>query len=56
MKYLDKFLNNVLSWKLWVFAASFYALMTDKVDGYMWIGLAIALIGGRVAEYAWSKK
>ena len=56
MKYLDKFLTNILSWKLWVFAVSFFALMHDKIDGVAWIGLAVALIGGRIAEYKWGGK
>ena len=53
MKYLDKLLNNLTSWKLWVFGSCFYLTLVDKLDPIHLTGIVVALITGRVAEYKW---
>ena len=53
MKYLNKLLTNLTSWKLWVFGACFYLAIVDKLPAPYFAGIVATLIGGRVAEYKW---
>ena len=53
MKYVNKLLTNLTSWKLWVFGACFYLAIVDKLPAPYFAGIVATLIGGRVAEYKW---
>ena len=50
---LRKAVHNAASFKLWILLATIYLVKTGQLrfEAWQWATFAIALIGGRVAEY-----
>ena len=56
-KYLDKAMENLLSYKWWVFViATLIFVQTTKLSEWSWVGIAGGVVGGRIFEYFTGKK
>ena len=51
MRWIEKFLDNITSYKVWIGAVATCLIATGKISEWAWLTATVGIITGRIFEY-----